>query len=309
MSDAKTKKFTFGNHSFDADNLNKNFFGKAGITKGDLVDYYERISPIMLPHLKDRALNMQRAPDGLKGDIFYQQEKPDYFPKWVESRKLKKQDGGSVEHVVCNNKATLIYLADQACVTQHTWLSKTNKPRHPDRIVFDLDPPSSKDFAAVAFAARKIRDLLQKLGAEPFIMLTGSEGAHVVIPIKPNSTFKQTREFASDVAHVLAKQYPDRLTVQHRIAKRRGRLFLDYLRNSYGQTTVAPYAVRLKENAPVAVPIEWKELTSSMTARKYNTRNIFRRISSKTDPWKNMDRHKKDVKQLKEKLEKYRSSS
>ena len=279
-----------GSKSFEVSSLDKVFFPKEGYTKGDLIEYYEKIADTMLPYLKDRPVTMIRFPNGIEDKQFYQKDAPDYFPDWIETKAIKKQDGGKTSYVVCNDKATLVYLANQACITPHIWLSRKDKPDHPDRMIFDLDP-SKDDFDEVKDAARKIRKLLEsQLGLPVFIMTTGSRGLHVVVPIKRTKKFDEVREFAQKAARYLEKQYPDLMTTAARKNKREDKLFLDVARNAFGQTGVTPYAVRPIPGAPVATPLEWEELgRSSISAQSYNIKNIFRRLGSKEDPWKNMD--------------------
>jgi bifunctional non-homologous end joining protein LigD len=271
------------------------FFPDDGFTKGDLIDYYDRIGDRMLPHLKDRPLMMHRFPDGIAGKDFYHKETPDYFPDWIETVSVKKE-GGRVNHVVCANRATLVYLADQACITPHVWLSRRDRLNHPDRLVFDLDPPG-EDFAPVRQAAFYIRDLLDELDLESFLMTTGSRGLHVVVPLNRQDNFDTVRGFAQQLAETLAERHPDELTVEPRKNKRGGRLYLDTARNSYAQTAVAPYSVRAKNGAPVATPLKWHELKNrKLTARTYTINNIFRRLGSEDDdPWQGLNRRGKSL--------------
>jgi bifunctional non-homologous end joining protein LigD len=272
-----------GGRTVEIGNPDKVLFPDAGITKLDLARYYARVAPVMLPHVRGRAVTMHRFPDGIDGTGFYQKHVPDYFPEWIETVTVDKENG-TVEHVVCDDAATLVYLADQACITPHVWLSTTDALDRPDRMVFDLDPPEGSGAGAVRAAARAIRDLLEDLGLRSRVMTTGSKGYHVVVPLDARAGFDQVRDFAHRCADLLADRRPDDLTVEQRIAERSGRVFLDYLRNGYAQTTVAPYAVRAKSGAPVAVPLDWDELGST-DPRGYTMDNVFRRLGQRHDPW------------------------
>jgi bifunctional non-homologous end joining protein LigD len=193
--------------------------------------------------------------------------------------------------VVCNTPATLVYLANQACLTPHLWLSQVDQLDYPDKLIFDLDPPAD-DFEPVRFAARALRDRLQELELDTYVMTTGSQGLHVVIPLDRKTDFDTARSFAREFVEYLAQQHPERLTTEVRKNKRKGRVFLDYLRNAYGQTAVSPYAVRAKAGAPVATPLEWAELgDSDLHAQSYTISNIFRRLGQKNDPWAGMRQH------------------
>lgn len=262
-------------------------FPADGITKGDLVAYYERVSDWMLPHVKGRPVSMQRFPKGIDGEGFFHKDVPDYYPDWVERTEVAKR-GGSVTHAVIGNRATLAYLANQNCVTPHVWLSRKDRIRQPDRLVFDLDP-SVDDFAAVRRAARRLGELLRELGLEPYAMTTGSRGLHLWVPLRRGPEFPEVRDFAHDVGTLMAERHPDELTMEFRKAKRGDRLLIDVNRNAYAQTAVPPYAVRPRPGAPVATPLEWDELSDSrLRPDRYTLRNVLRRLSAKGDPWKGM---------------------
>jgi bifunctional non-homologous end joining protein LigD len=289
-------------HEIAVSNQDKVFFPETGLTKGDLIDYYRRIADVALPHLLGRPVSMHRFPDGIGKDGFFQKNIPDYFPQWVERKTLEKE-GGSVTHVVVNNAATLVYLADQGCITPHIGLSRVDRIDAPDRLVFDLDP-SGDDFADVQSAARKVKALLDEFGLSAFVQTTGSRGLHLVVPLDRSASFEEVRPFARTLAEHLAEQYPDLLTVEQRKAARGGRVFVDYLRNAYAQTMVATYAVRAIEGAPVAAPLTWSEaLADGLSPRKYTIENIFRRLGQKDDPWAGIDREAQSLANARAKLQ------
>lgn len=273
-------------------NPDKLIFPKAGITKQDLVEYYRKIAPVMLPHIKEHPINMQRFPDGIDSNGFYEKEIPDYFPDWIDRVRVDvKEQNRSQDQVVCNKAATLAYLGNQACITPHIWLSRVDRLNNPDKLIFDLDPPAD-DFKPVREAAWMLKGILEAVGLKPFVMTTGSRGLHVITPLKHGVDFDTSRLFARDLCGLLAEQEPERLTVEMRKDQRNGRLFLDYLRNSYAQTSVAPYALRAKTAAPVATPLDWDELDDpELTSQSYTTKNIFRRLGQKDDPWKHIWEH------------------
>lgn len=274
-------------------NLDKVFFPDAGITKGDIVDYYERIAEVMLPHMAGRIVSMHRWPDGLDGAEFFHKDVPGYFPDWIRTVSVEAEED-TLRQLVVDDAATLVYLAQQACLTPHVWLSRADRRRRPDRMVFDFDPPGDWEaaFDDVRWAARELHGLLEDVGLEPFVMTSGSRGLHVHVPLDADADFDDVRALASDVADRLADRYPDRLTTEQRKAKRGDRIFIDVLRNAYGQTTVAPYAVRGRPGAPVATPLDWDELSrSGLSPRSYTVDNLFRRLGRKHDPWSRIDRH------------------
>ena len=264
-------------------NPGKVLFPGDGITKADLAGYYEWVAERMLPHVRGRPLHMQRFPDGIDGEVIQQKQVPDYFPAFVERVEVRRKGGGSVTHALVENADTLVYLADQACVTPHTWLSRADRLDNPDQLIFDLDPPG-RDLGTVRDAARALRALLDELGLNAYLKTTGSRGYHLVVPLDRHDGFDQVRAFAREVAKELAAREPKRLTVEQRKDKRRGRLFLDTARNGYAQTAVAPYAVRGLPGAPVACPIDWSEL-GRVEPRDVTLRNARRRLARKADPW------------------------
>jgi bifunctional non-homologous end joining protein LigD len=259
-------------------------FPDEGITKADLADYYRGVAGPALRHLRGRPLMLERYPDGITGPRIMQKEVPDYFPDWVHRIELPKAHG-TVHYALCDNRATLQYLAGQACVTLHRWLAGADRPHHPDRLVFDLDP-ADDDFEAVRTAAGQLRSLLEgDLRLPTAVMTTGSRGLHVLIPLDRSSAFDEVRAFARDCASLLAQRHPDQLTTETRKTARRGRLYLDIGRNAYAQTAVAPYAVRALPGAPVATPITWQELADPDThARAWTLATIGERLHA-ADPW------------------------
>lgn len=286
------KKMKIGSHTIELSHLDKVLFPDDGITKGDLIDYYQRIADIMLPHLANHPLSLQRFPNGIQVEGFYQKEIPDYFPTWIRGVSVEvKEDQTRQAQVVCENVETLVYLANQACITLHPWLSRVDKLNYPDKLIFDLDPPRG-DFETVRFAAGRLRELLQERGLVPFVMTTGSKGLHVVVPLDRSADFDEVRAFVRELADELARREPKRLTTETRKDQRHGRVFLDYLRNAYGQTGVAPYTVRAKPGAPVATPLDWAELADpQLHSQSYTMRNIFHRLGHKADPWQDIRNH------------------
>jgi bifunctional non-homologous end joining protein LigD len=280
---------TVSGREIELSNLEKVYFPRDGITKGQLIDYYRRIAETMLPYVKDRPITMHRFPDGIDAEGFYQKEAPDYFPDWVRRVSIEVEEEGTTQpQVVCNDAATLVYLAEEACITPHIWLSRVDQIRRPDRLILDLDPPDG-DFEPVRFAAKSLRALLDELDLRSLVMTTGSRGLHVLVPLDRQSDFDEVRAFAKRVATVLEERAPERLTVEMSKKKRGDRLFLDYLRNSYAQHAVAPYAVRPRPGAPVATPLDWEELSDGdLNSQTYNIGNIFRRLGQKQDPWGGM---------------------
>jgi bifunctional non-homologous end joining protein LigD len=287
-------KIRMGRYSITTSKTDKILFPDDDITKGELINYYRRISDVILPHLKQRPLSLERFPDGIHKSGFFQKQIGDYFPDWIDRVKIPTS-ADSKTQIVCNKAATLVYLANQACITPHTWLSRSDSLKKPDRLIFDFDP-SGDGFDKVRKAALLMAELLDDLGLRVYAQVTGSEGVHLVVPLMEKHSYDAVRNFALDAASYLERDHSGLVTTEQRKAKRGDRVFIDTLRNAYGQTAVAPYAVRARKRAPVAAPIELEELAkSSLEPDKYTIKSIFRRLSHRNDPWRAIDRHKQSL--------------
>ena len=280
-----TRTFELDARTVEVGNAGKVLFPDIGLTEGDLAGYYARVAATMLPHVQGRPISMQRFPNGVDEPGFYAKQAPDYFPEWIERVTIEVLESGEKQpQVVVNDAATLAYMVDQASITPHTWLSRTSDLNHPDKLIFDLDPP--KSFETARAAARQVRALLDELELPAYLMTTGSRGLHVGVPLDGRSDFDTVRDFARDLADALAARHPKALTTETRKAQRRGRLFLDYLRNAYAQTSVPPYAVRARPGATVATPLTWDELDDpDLDSRRYHVGNVLERIERRGDPW------------------------
>ncbi|MFC8519131.1 non-homologous end-joining DNA ligase [Streptomyces sp. NPDC057257] len=286
MSDDGVRRVRAGRRTVEVHRPGKVLFPGDGdgkeYTKGDLVEYYRSAAAFMLPHLRGRPLMLERHPDGLDGPRFMQKNTPDNYPEWIGRVELPKE-GGTVCHTVCDDSATLVYLADQAALTLHRWLSRVGRIDRPDRMVFDLDP-AGDDFAAVREAAWQLGELLDELRLPSALMTTGSRGVHVIVPLNGHHDFDETRAFAHDVAETLAAAHPDRLTTAARKKDRGDRLYLDVGRNAYAQTAVAPLTVRALPGAPVATPIDWTQLDDpGLTARRWTIADALEQ--ARANPW------------------------
>src|SRR5712692_9532657 len=258
--------------------------------KLDLARHYDRVAPAMVPHVRDRPLALDVYPDGVQCRGYLMKQIPAHFPHWIARATVRKR-GGEVTHVLANDRPTLVYLAGQSVVTLHAWPSRADRPDHPDRLIFDLDP-SRERFVEVRAAARALGDLLRDLGLAPFAMTTGSRGLHVVVPLRRREPFDAVRAFARAVAQELVAGDPKRLTIAHRKADRGNRIFVDVNRNGYAQHAVAAYAVRPRATAPVATPFQWEELDDRRLAPdRWTVTTIGDRLDSEGDPWKGIGSH------------------
>ena len=266
----------------------KVLFPDGGVTKLDLATYYDAVADVMLPHLRGRPVNMQRFPDGVGGMAFYEKKVPAHFPDWVHSVEVHTEDGAQ-RQVVVDDRRSLVYLAQQACITPHTWLCTTKDLERPDQLVFDLDP-SDADLKKVRRATRLVGDLLAELGLTTYLKTTGSRGYHVLVPLRPNLGFDEVREFARRCAERLVEREPELLTIEQRKAKRGDRVYVDIGRNAYGQTAVPAYAVRARPGAPVSTPITWDEL-SRVKPDQFTVATVRRRLARRECPWADLRRH------------------
>ncbi len=297
-------KKRIGSHTIEVSSPDRLLFPADKITKLELVEYYEAVARTMVPHMRDRPISMERFPNGIDAPGFYQKQAPGYFPDWIQRvQVLVEGEGIEQPQVMVNDAASLVFVAEQDCITLHTWLSRQDQLDHPDRLIFDLDPPD-EDFEVVRSAAQSMRRIVEDLGLRPFLMTTGSRGLHVAVPIERTINFQQARAFAKRVARVLAAQDPERYTTTVSKARRGKRLFVDYMRNTYAQHGVAPYSVRARRGAPVATPIAWEELADKrLDSQTYHLRNVLQRIENVGDPWKGMHRYARSVDQAEARLE------
>jgi bifunctional non-homologous end joining protein LigD len=281
-----------GRRTVELSNPDKVLFSKHGITKRDLAEHYRTVAPAMIPFVRGRPVTMERHPDGVAGPRIIQQAIPGYFPSWIGRVRVPKA-GGTIEHVLADDAATLVYLANQACITPHVWLSHVPAVDRPDQLMFDLDPPND-DFEAARRAAIEVRRVLDELDLPSFVKTTGGDGLHVTVPLRPVAAFDDVRSFARDAARLLELRFPDDLTTAPRKASRGGRLYLDMQRNAYGQTAVPPYAVRASPEATVAAPLDWSELDDGrLRPSRFTVRTIGRRLAD--DPWRGFRRRARSL--------------
>ena len=280
----------------------KVLFPADGVTKGDLVQYYLAAAARMLPLIADRPVTMIRYPDGISRHPILQKNAPDYFPDWITRAEVAKQ-GGSVHHVICDKPATLAYLANQACVEVHVFLSRVGSLDHPDQLIFDLDPPDDDQFAGIRRAALLLRELLESdLGLTAYVKTTGGKGLHVHVPLDGAQDFEAVRQLARQAGGALAARAPDLVSTEQRKDKRGGLIYLDAMRNAYGQHAAAPYSVRGRPGAPVATPLDWAELDDDgLSPHQFTVATVPGRLAG-DDPWAGMPRRRYSARKAAERL-------
>ena len=286
-----------GRRSVEITHPDKVLFPRARLTKMDLARHYERVAPVMLPYVEGRPLALQGYPGGIEGGGFFMKAVPRHFPDWIDRVTLPKR-GGTITHVLAGDAATLVYLAGQNVVTVHTWLSRADRPREPDRLILDFDP-SGGGFADVRAAARDAGERLRDAGLVPFAMTTGSRGVHVICPLRRGPGFGEVHRAARALAEEMVRDDPRRLTLEWHKAERGRKIYVDVNRINYAQHAVAPYTVRPRERAPVATPLHWDELSDRrLRPDRWTVKTIGDRIDAEGDPWQGMNRRARSVAKL-----------
>jgi bifunctional non-homologous end joining protein LigD len=274
----------------------KVFWPEEGYTKQDLIQYYEGIFPKLLPYVRNRILTLERCPDGMRGECFFQKEIPKGMPSRTPTKRLAHVDdsGKFTEYVVGGSLITQLALVNLGCIAVHVMASRAASPRKPDWITIDIDPESGK-FADAARAALHVKAALDTLGLVSFAKTSGSRGMHVLVPIRAGPDADEVLAFAESFVTRVAAEHPEELTVEHSVAARRGRVYLDPFRNAFGQTVVAPYSVRRRAHAPVSAPLDWFEVKPTLLPSIFNLGNFHQRLE-RTDPWEKFFQSRQSLK-------------
>ncbi|MEX0751016.1 MAG: non-homologous end-joining DNA ligase [Dehalococcoidia bacterium] len=279
----------------------KVLFPDDGITKGELAAYYEAIAPLMLPHVRGRPVTMERYPSGIGKHGFMQKDVSKGFPAWLQRVEVPKKDG-TVRHPLANDARSLLWLANQNCITPHVWTSRAPHLYEPDLCVFDLDP-SADEPDQLRNAALALRDLLDELGLPSWVKTSGSKGYHIVVPLDAKEGFEEVSRFAHDVGSKVVSRHPDALTQEFSKSARRGRIYIDTGRNGYSATFAAPYAVRAKRGAPVSAPCTWQEIERGTAGpQTFTLRTMATRIADVGDLWSGMRRRRRSLRRAGERL-------
>jgi bifunctional non-homologous end joining protein LigD len=273
-------------------NPDKVFWPDEGYMKRDLMHFYMEVFPKLQPYVKDRLLSLERCPDGMAGECFYQKEKPPSMPPGTPTKKVQHEKG-TTNYVVGGELVTQLALVNLGCIAVHVWGSRRQNPRKPDWVCFDLDPDSGK-FADAARAGLKLKEALDALDLVSFPKTSGKKGLHVFVPIQPGPDANQVREFAGTLGERLARAYPKEVTMESRIASRKGRVYMDPFRNGFAQTVVSPYSVRRAPKAPVSTPLAWSEVKPTLKPAAFNLGNFGERLA-KNDPWADFYDSRQDI--------------
>jgi bifunctional non-homologous end joining protein LigD len=256
----------------------------AGITKGDVIDYYRRIAPRLLPWLADRPVTLERLPDGLEGEHFWQKNTPASYPDWIPRVDLPSEAGKPVHYALVNDEDTLLYMVNQGALTFHVWFSRVPDLDRPDFVLFDLDP-SEATFADAVAVARELHGVLKDEGNPAFLKTSGKSGLHILVPWTQSGGYTEARAWALVIAERVVQALPEQATTERTKAKRGKRLYVDVMQNARGKHAVAPYVLRAVPGAPVSTPLGWRELTADLDPARFNLETIFRRLArQKHDP-------------------------
>jgi bifunctional non-homologous end joining protein LigD len=250
-------------------NLDKVLYPKAGFTKGQVIDYYIRVAPVLLPHLKDRPLTMKRYPNGVDGEFFYEKNCPSHRPKWVQTAKVWSEGNQRVMHYcVVNDLPTLVWAGNLADLELHTSLSRKNNIEHPTVMVFDLDPGAPADIVQCCQVGIWLRDLLAEMKLKSFAKTSGSKGLQVYVPLNTAVTYDQTKDLSRALAQHLEHAHVDRVTSNMSKAVRKGKVFVDWSQNDQHKTTICVYSPRAKEEPTVSTPVTWNEVENCLKKKK-----------------------------------------
>ena len=292
----ETKK-TFGKKIVKLTNLNKLFWKDEGISKGQLLNYYEEISGFILPYLKDHPLSLNRHPNGIDDPGFYQKDIDlDKVPSWIKSAPIHSESTNkNIDYLICNDLATLLWMVNLGCIEINPWLSTYKHPENPDFLVIDLDPQSI-DFKLVVEAALVTKEVMESMGLISFIKTSGSRGLHMFVNLGAKYDYGLVKMFAEYLAKLIHKKLPDTTSIVRTPSKRKNLIYLDFLQNRRGQTIASVYSARPKPGATVSTPLYWKEVNNELNTADYTIFNTIERIKQSGDPWKDLFLVKADLK-------------
>ena len=262
--------------------LNKLYWPEDKITKRDMLNYYNQVAEYILPYLKDRPMSLNRFPDGIHGNSFYQKDIKGRSPDWAERFPYRTNEGEEKEYLVCSNKASLLWMASQGCIEMNPWFSRINSPDYPDYCLIDLDPDNNT-FDQVIEAALVVKQVLDQIGLQGFCKTSGSTGMHIYIPLAALYTYEQSELFARIIVNLVHRQIPEFTSLERTVSKRKGKMYLDFLQNRSGATVAGPYSLRPKPGATVSMPLHWEELKPGLSMKDFTIFNAVERLKSKGD--------------------------
>lgn len=286
-SEADSNVVKVQGHELKFTHLDKVYWPEEGITKGEVIEYYNSIHKYILPYLKDRPQSLKRNPNGITDKGFFHKDAGDAAPEWVDSIELYSESADKeIDYILCNNKATLLYLNNLGCIEINPWNSRVKSLDNPDYLIMDIDPSDKNTFDDVIDAARVIKDVLDKAGATSFCKTSGASGLHVYVPLGAKYDYEQARSFAEIIASLTLEQLPDTTTMERSLNKRKGKIYLDYLQNKRGQTLASVYSLRPVPGATISTPLDWKEVKHGLSPAQFTMKTLPKRLTKKGDLFK-----------------------
>ena len=284
MATKEKSEVKIGKHAVSITNRKKVYWPKEGSTKGDVIDYYDRMTDHILPYLKGRCLSLKRNPNGINDKGFYHKDAGENAPAFVDVFKIKAESNNKIiDYIVCNNKATLLYVANLGCIEINPWNSTTKKIGHPTWMVIDIDPSDENTFTEVVDTALATKMILDKAGVSSYCKTSGASGLHVYVPLKNKYDYVTVKDFARLIATLVQEQLPETTTLERSLSKRGPKIYIDFLQNRTGQTLASVYSLRPVPGASVSTPLEWKEVNHQLSPQQFTMQNIFQRLKKKGD--------------------------
>ena len=286
-ADADNAVVTVDRREVRLTNLRKLFWPDLGLSKGHLLRYYAAIAPVLLPHLRDRAMVMKRYPHGAGGEFFFMKRAPSPRPAWIETCPIAHSSGNVIEFPMIQDRAALLWVVNLGCIDLNQWYARCDDVHRPDYLHFDLDPAQGATFAQVRDAGLVVREALDALRMPSYVKTTGSKGLHVYVPIVRGPVQKQVWTFAKALARELAARHPALITAEYRVSKRpRGRVLVDYNQNAWGRTLASVYSVRPRPAASVSTPVTWSEIERGVAIEDFTIDGVPSRVAKIGDLWK-----------------------
>lgn len=265
-------------------NFEKIYWPEDKLTKGDMIEYYDAVADYILPYLKDRPLSLKRNPNGILDDGFFQKVSGEQAPEWVSRIDIHSESNDkTIHYIMCNDKASLLYIANLGCIEMNPWNSASKKTDRPTYMVIDIDPSPKNSFEEVIETALVVKSILDKAGADSYCKTSGATGLHIYVPLAAKYSYEQTKDFAHLVANLTVEQLSNICTIERSLSKRNDRIYVDYLQNRTGQTLASAYSVRPKPGAPVSAPLLWNEVKKGLSPSQFTIRNMLKRIQKKGD--------------------------
>jgi bifunctional non-homologous end joining protein LigD len=285
-------------------NLNKIFYPKEGYTKRDVINYYNSVADLILPHLRDRPLSLKRYPNGIHADFFFQKRSAESFADWLRTESIySDHNQAPINYAVCNDRPSLLYLANLGCIDQNPWMSRVGSLDSPDYILIDLDPQECT-YDLIVEAALLVQEKLDLIGLKGYPKTTGGDGMHVYIPIENRYTYEQARIFAEILGRLVAGARPDMFTTPRSVSKReKGKVYFDHLQIGEGKTIAAPYVLRAYDGAPVSTPLEWSEVRPGLSPKQFHIGNALERFARIGDLFEGVLNKRQRIEKPLEKLE------